>query len=309
MSLFTSQSLGLEIGRDGLKFSLVSRQKEAVRLDAFAVAPLTSEMIRFSPREPNILNPAPFVTQVRAAWLKLLTTRSRVCVSLPDACGRVMLLDLETRFRSHEEGAGIIRWKLKKHSSMDMMETHLDYQVIREKETGELTVLVSLIAKPVINQFEELLAEAGLEPYAIDFTSFNLYRLFARRMETIETCVLISCFGGYLGIMVFYDGVLEFYRSKELPGGVFDAPRVFQEISSSLLVYREKNPLRELGTCFSITESTLGESLRDIVVEAAGVEPLPLEAERNVIAGPGIALNRNSAFILTASLGAAVRAF
>ena len=136
MSLFTSQSLGLEIGRDGLKFSLVSRQKEAVRLDAFAVAPLTSEMIRFSPREPNILNPAPFVTQVRAAWLKLLTNRRRVCVSLPDSCGRVMLLDLETRFRSHEEGAGIIRWKLKKHSSMDMMETHLDYQVIREKESG-----------------------------------------------------------------------------------------------------------------------------------------------------------------------------
>jgi len=37
-----------------------------------------------------------------------------------------MLLDLETRFRSHEEGAGIIRWKLKKHSSLDIQETHLD---------------------------------------------------------------------------------------------------------------------------------------------------------------------------------------
>ena len=307
--LFTSQSLGLEIGKDGLKFSLVSRLKEDFRLDAFAVAPLTTEMIRCSHREPNILNPAPFVIQVRAAWLKLLTKKSRVSVSLPDSCGRVMLLDLETRFRSHEEGAGIIRWKLKKHSSMDIQETHLDYQIIREKDSGEQTALVSLIAKPVITQVEDLLAEAGLEPYTIDFTSFNLYRLFARRIEPTETCVLISCFGGCLGVMVFYDSILEFYRSKELPGGIFDAARVFQEISSSLLFYREKNPLRELGACFCIVEQTLWEPFHDIIAEAAGLEPLILEAERFVLAGPGITLNRNTAFILSASLGAAVRAF
>ena len=307
--LFTSQSLGLEIGRDGLKFSLVSRHKEEFKLDAFAVAPLTTEMVRFSHREPNVLTAAPFVTQVRAAWLKLLTKKSRVSVSLPDACGRVILLDLETRFRSHEEGAGIIRWKLKKHSSMDIKETHLDYQIIREKDSGEQTALVSLIAKPVINQVEDLLAEAGLEPYAIDFTSFNLYRLFARRIEPTETCVLTSCFDGSLGVMVFYDGILEFYRSKELPGGLFDAARVFQEISSSLLFYREKNPLRELGTCFCIVEQTLWEPFHDIVAEATGLEPLILEAERFVMAGTGITLSHNSAYILSASLGAAVRAF
>ena len=307
--LFTSQSLGLEIGRDGLKFSLVSRHKEEFKLDAFAVAPLTTEMVRFSHREPSVLTAAPFVTQVRAAWLKLLTKKSRVSVSLPDACGRVILLDLETRFRSHEEGAGIIRWKLKKHSSMDIKETHLDYQIIREKDSGEQTALVSLIAKPVITQVEDLLAEAGLEPYAIDFTSFNLYRLFARRIEPTETCVLTSCFDGALGVMVFYDGILEFYRSKELPGGLFDAARVFQEISSSLLFYREKNPLRELGTCFCIVEQTLWEPFHDIVAEATGLEPLILEAERFVMTGTGITLSHNSAYILSASLGAAVRAF
>ena len=307
--LFSSQSLGLDIGREGLKFSLVSRQKDLFRLDAFAVAPLTTEMVRFSHREPNVLTPAPFVTQVRAAWLKLLTKKSRVSVSLPDACGRVMLLDLETRFRSHEEGAGIIRWKLKKHSSMDVQETHLDYQIIREKDSGEQTALVSLIAKPVITQVEDLLAEAGLEPYAIDFTSFSLYRLFARRIEPTDTCVLITCFGGYLSIMVFYDSILEFYRSKELPGGLFDAARVFQELSSSLLFYREKHPLRELGACFCIVDQSLWEPFHDIVAEATGLEPLILEAERFIQAGPGTTLNRTTSFTLAASLGAAMRAF
>jgi type IV pilus assembly protein PilM len=307
--LFNSQSLGLEIGRDGLKFSLLSHRKDEFRLDAFAVAPLTHEMIRFSHREPIVLTPAPFVTQVRAAWHKLLTKRSRVSVSLPDACGRVMLLDLETRFRSHEEGAGIIRWKLKKHSSVDIQETHLDYQIIRQKDSGEQIALVSLIAKPVITQLEELLADAGLEPYAIDFTSFNLYRLFARRVEPTETSVLISCFGGCLGIMLFYDGILEYYRSKELPGGQFDAGRLFQEISSSLLMYREKNPLRELGSCFCIVARSQWEPLHDIVAEITGSEPILLDSEQFVQAGPGIALDNGAAFILSASLGAAVRAF
>ncbi len=307
--LFASQSLGLEIGRDGLKFSLVSRQKEEFRLNAYAVAPLTSEMVRFSHREPNILTPAPFITQIRAAWQRLLTKQSRVSVSLPEGCGRVMLLDLETRFRSHEEGAGIIRWKLKKHSSIDIQETHLDYQIIREKESGEQTALVSLIAKPVIMQMEELLMEAGLEPYAIDFTSFNLYRLFSRRIEPTETCVLISCYGGYLGVMLFYDGVLEFYRSKELPGGQFDAGRLFQEVSSSLLFYREKNPLRELGTCFCVVDQQFWEPMHDLVAEATGLDPLLLEADRFVQSGAGVTLDRHTAFILAASLGASVRSF
>ena len=306
---FKSQSLGLEIGREGVKFSLLSRRKEEFLLDAFAVAPLPPEMVRISHKEPMVLLPPGFITQVRAAWNRLQTKSSRVCVSLPDACGRVMLVELETRFRSHEEGAGIIRWKLKKHSSLEMQETHLDYQIIREKDSGEQTALVSLIAKPIITQMEDLLTEAGLEPYAIDFTSFNLYRLFARRIEPTETCVLLSCFGGSLGIMIFYDGALEFYRSKEMPGGEFDGARLFQEISSSLLVYREKNPLREMGSCFCIAPESLWDQLREIVAEATAADPLLLEPHRFVQASPGIALNSSAAFILSASLGAAVRGF
>ena len=306
---FSSQSLGMEIGKEGLTFSLISRRKDDFQLDAFSVAPLPAEMIRFSHKEPAVLQSPAFITQVRAAWHKLHTKTTRVCVSLPDACGRVMLVDLETRFRSHDEGAGIIRWKLKKHGSLDMQETHLDYQIIKEKDSGEQTALVSLIAKPVIIQLEELLTEAGLEPYAIDFTSFNLYRLFSRRIEATGNNVLISCFGGSLGIMVFYDGILEFYRSKDLPGGEYDPPRLFQEISSSLLAYREKNPLRELGSCFCISPQTLRETLHDIVSEATATECHHLETERFINPGPGIVLKSDAAFILSASLGAAVRAY
>ncbi len=309
MALFTKTSLGLEIGRDGLKFALVSGERGGARLDAYAVAPLTSDLVRFTHREPNILTPGPFVTQVRAAWLRLLTKTTRTCVALPDSCGRVMLLDLETRFRSHEEGAGIIRWKLKKQSSLDVQETHLDYQVIRERETGELTVLVSLIARPVITQYEELLVEAGLEPNAIEFTSFSLYRLFAPRIETSDAGVLITWFGGSLGLMVFYDGVLEFFRSKELAGGRLDVTRIFQEVNSSLLVYREKNPSRDLGTCFCLAEPSQWEPLRDIIIEATGQEPLLLEASRFIQAGQGITLDQATAHLLGAALGTSVRVF
>lgn len=309
MGLFTKTSLGLEIGKDGLKFALASHDKGSTRLDAYAVAPLPAEIVKFSLREPNILQPGPFVTQVRAAWSRLLTKSTRTCVTLPDSCGRVLLLDLETRFRSHEEGAGIIRWKLKKQSSLDVHETHLDYQVIRERETGELIALVSLIARPVIAQYEELLQEAGLDPHMIEFTTFSLHRLFAPRLDSSDAGVLISWFGGCLGVMVFYDGILEFFRSKEMAGGRMDATRIYQEVNSSLLVYREKNPTRDLGTCFCFAESSQWESLRDIIIEATGQEPLHLEAGRFIQAGSGITLDSTAAHLLSASLGTAVRVF
>ena len=56
-------------------------------------------------------------------------------------------------------------------------------------------------------------------------------------------------------------------------------------------------------------EHLFRDPLHEIVAEVTGIEPLPLEAERFVQAGPGITLDRDTAFLLSASVGAAMRAF
>src|SRR6185369_16099434 len=87
---------------------------------------------------------------------------------------------------------------------------------------------------------------AGFTPARIDFNSFNLYRTFEGRLATQDDITLIAFFEGTLSIQVFADGILEFQRVKDLSGSGAVDSRVYMEINSSLLVYRDRFPERTM---------------------------------------------------------------
>ncbi|HEX9023073.1 MAG TPA: pilus assembly protein PilM [Geobacteraceae bacterium] len=305
--LFSKKALGLEICGEGALIAFVEGGKGMPVLKACGSAPFPANTVRFSLKENNVLNPALFVATIRELYLKLLTGVRRVSVSLPDSAGRAMLLDVETRFKSRNEGADIIRWKLKKSFPFDINECHLDYQVIGEKETGEISLLVSLISRQVLLQYEDLLAEAGLEPNRIDFTTFNLYHLFSQRLELAENSMLITSHGAALGMLIFYGGLLEFYRAKELPVGSLETNRAFRELNSSVIVYQEKYPAHAPSEAFCIHSGDNGEAFSAMVAEATRLEPVILDVERAIDLGRSHAVDKKTLAMLTAALGAAAR--
>src|SRR6266567_3723972 len=99
--LMSKKSLGVELSNDGLSFASVAGGK-TLALQAGLSLPFAPGTLQLSRREPNVINPHAFVSKVKEAYLRLLTKETSVSVSLPDAIGRVMLLDLEARFKSRE---------------------------------------------------------------------------------------------------------------------------------------------------------------------------------------------------------------
>jgi type IV pilus assembly protein PilM len=305
--LFSRNALGLEIYQNGARMVTISGKPHVPKLEAYFDISFPPGTLKTSFKDKNITNPDSFVSKIREAYLKLLVRTSRISVSLPDTVGRVTLLDLETRFKTKDEGTDIIRWKLKKNLPYDINEMHLDYQVLQEKETGEISVLASLISRQVVNQYEDLLEEAGLQPNRIDFTTFNLYRFFASRLESIENAAVIGWHSGLLSILIFYNGVPDFYRVKEIPSGTASAIRFYQEINNSLMFYREKNPGYSVNEVFYIVPPDDNEMLREVIAEAAGLAPVLLDASRIISRNDGYSVNTKELHTLSASIGAAVR--
>jgi len=301
--IFSNNALGLELTGDGLRLALVAGGKTP-RLDAGLTAQFAPGTLQLSRREPNVTNPQAFVAQVREAHLRLLTKEKTVSVSLPDATGRVVLLDLEARFRNREEGLDIIRWKLKKSLPFDISQVHLDYQTLAEKENGAVSLLVSLISRPVITQYEELLLAAGLEPKFLDFTSFNLYRLFEPRLEMSENGAFVTFYGGAMTVLIFYGGVLSFYRTKETVG---EAQNLYREVNSSFLVYNDRHPGQAVTEVFCMAGAGEAEAFRALVAEASGLEPVLLDLDRMVTLGSGLTMDRAALHSLAGALGAALR--
>ncbi|RNC68725.1 MAG: pilus assembly protein PilM [Desulfuromonadales bacterium] len=304
---FSRNAVGMEITQHGAKLVRVGGKKMAPALLGHEFVEFPEGTVRLLHREPNVLEPAVFVSRIKETFLKLLARTSMVSVSLPDACGRVTLLDLETRFKSRDEGRDIIRWKLKKSLPFDVGDIHLDYQVLREKENGEISVLVAIISRQVVTQYEELLLEAGIEANRIDFTTFNLYRFFASRLAMSENSLFVAFHEGVLSILVFNQGILEFYRAKELAEAEPDMNRVFMETNSSLLFYRDKNPGRELKEAFYFASEADSDLLRTVISEASSIEPFKLEAGKFVAGSALPGAGHGLLPSVAAALGAATR--
>jgi type IV pilus assembly protein PilM len=303
--IFGRKALGIEISRDGARMVHVAGQSHSPNLLAYQEVSFPPDTLRIALKEENVVDAAQFVTKVREAHLKLLAGTPRISVSLPDAAGHVHLLDLETRFRTKEEGINVIRWKLKKNFPLDINEMHLDYQVLREKENGDISVLVSLISRRVVKQYEELLEEAGLQPNCIDFTTFNLFRYFSSRLENMGNAAFIVNYSDTLSIMMLTDGVLDFFRSKGFRP--VEANRLYREISSSFLFYRDSRQGWSLNDVFFVSPQDNVEIMRAVIAEATALDPILLDASRIVTRNEGPSPAASTLHNLAAAVGAATR--
>ncbi len=305
--LFVKKTLGVEINPAGVSFALLNGSAVSPRLERVAYAPMAAGAVRVSLREPNILDPQAFCDAVRSAYNLLLHSGTRLSIALPDAVGRVMLLDVEGRFKSRAEGLDIIRWKLKKNIPFDIADTHLDYQQLKVRENGDMALMVALVSRAVIGQYEELLVSTGFTPVRIDFNSFNLYRAFESRLEPQNNVTLISFYDKTLCILIFFDGVLEFQRVKELSGSDGVDSRVFMEINSSLMVYRDRFPERTLDHVSCIVAPDVAQEFCSMVAEATGSTPALLEIKSVVKPADTAPADQGSLFPYTTAIGAALR--
>ncbi len=305
--MFDRQSLGLEISHKGLQMAVLSGSRKTPKLAAYSTKDFPEGAIQISFKDLNVTDPDRFVRTVRETYLKLLNPLTRVSVSLPDSAGRVMILDLETRFKNRQEGADIIRWKLKKNFPLDIDNIYLDYQILSESETGGMLTLVSIITRQVVTQYEDLLLEAGLEPVFLDFSTFNLYRLFCQRLEISANAALITYFAGSASITAFHEGILSFYRSKEIPSEEFQAERIFREISNSLLLYKNSHPGYIFDDVFCSTGFDDTKEFSSIIAEITGMEPFSLNTGDFIAGKNGINCSGKTLQKLSPALGAAIR--
>lgn len=305
--LFSRKSMGVEINPGFASFVLLGGTAAAPCLERVAQRPFAGGTIRASLREANILEPQAFCERLREAHALLLYPGTRLSVALPDTVGRVLLLDVEGRFKNRVEGQDMIRWKLKKNLPFDVSDTHLDYQLLRTRESGDMALLVTLVSRTVIGQYEELISAAGLVPARIDLNILSLCRAFEKRLEIEGDGALISFCGSTLGIMVIMDGIPEFIRIKELPGAEALDSRVYMEINNSLLAYRERFPERQPLKVACITAPAAARDFCGMVAEATGLEPLLLEIKSVVKPVDAAPADQKTLFPFTVAIGAAMR--
>ncbi len=159
----TRPRLACEITPEGIIAARASEKSS--RLEVFTGRRLNEGVIAPGLNEPNILNAEALRAALNGA-LGAVAGKSRdVIIVLPDVAIRVVLLDFEALPAKQEEAEPVIRFRLKKSLPFDVEQAVISYDVFRSN--GNIRVVAAVSPRPVIEEYEKALRDAGYTPGVI----------------------------------------------------------------------------------------------------------------------------------------------
>lgn len=291
----------LKFGTDSIGWAVLERHWSGRRRHRCVMSPLSDGMVKPSPTDENLSEPAALATRIRALADASKGQRAvgtsfssglprRIAVLLPDTAVRVTVLQLEQVPARYEEREALIRWRLGQEQLFPLNGAKVMSQVFpnhRGSTVQAYTALTVAIQEPILEQYESLCESVGLIPHEVGVTSLrlvDLWRKISRRSDWQRRDVLwINVFDRALTIMVFQRGRLGFYRCKLLGIDAVDAlettdmlNKIVEECSASLEVCRQQHPSMQIHDAvicadggISVLQEQLGTQLQ-LSVESLG---------------------------------------
>jgi type IV pilus assembly protein PilM len=193
---------------------------------------------------------------------------------------------------SEEELEAQIQWEAEQYIPFDVNEVNLEFQILDTSEDpAKMDVLLVAAKKDLIDDYVQVMVEAGLTPVAVDVASFALANAFEINHEAQGEGVtaLVNIGANVVNINVLQDGVPAFTRDittggnqytqeiqKALSIGFDEAERVKHGdavVDQNLAVVPQEveNAMR------AVTDSVVGEISRSLDFFAATADASPIE--------------------------------
>lgn len=257
-----------------------------------------------SSKQPNIRDARRFVDGLRRGVDVLAGQEERIALSLPDRCGRIYLTDVDAPFKSHEEGIDILKWRLKSNLPAPPAQVQLDYQVLGKREDGRQRCIVAAVSRPVLEQYEDLVNEAGRHAVQIDFHSLNLYNYYRPRLDPGDEFILVSVERNLLSLQYVLGRSLNYQRIREFK---LEPERAFREINRTLVDAYDAHPAMKRCAVFAHVDPEFGDEMKSLLSSAFEREVKCLDPALNRFSGQAKTGGLQPTGSVVAALGAAER--
>jgi len=295
--------VGVDVQPAGLFFAVLQRNRPHTRLIGLRFESLEG-VLEASSRKPNIHDARRFVEGLRRGVDALAGQEERIALSLPDRAGRIYLTDVDTPFKTHDEGVDVLKWRLKANLPATPAQVQLDYQVFDKREDGRQRCIVAALARPVLEQYEDLVNEAGRHAVQIDFHSLNLYNYYRPRLDLGDEFVLVSLEQGMLSLQYVLGHSLCYQRVRELK---MSPEKAFREINRTLVDAYESFPSMKRCAVFAHVDPVLSAEIDKLLSSAFEREVKCLDPALKRFSGEGRTGGLQPVGSIVAALGAAER--
>jgi type IV pilus assembly protein PilM len=245
------------------------------------VAKLPSEAIG----QGAFLNSGAIVESIREAIesAKIRSKNVAAAVSGHSVIVKKVNLPVMTRDELDEQ----IRWEAEQYIPFDVNEVNLDFQILDDGQgdegDGQMAVLLVAAKKDLIDDYVQVIAEAGLTPTVIDVSAFAVENAFNANYDTSpdEVVALVNIGAQVVNINIIAGGAPAFTRDITSAGNQYT-----EEIQKTLSINFDEAERIKLGgrgtedsqevvpqevdqAMQSVTESVIGEISRSLDFFAA----------------------------------------
>ncbi|PLX80429.1 MAG: hypothetical protein C0615_00870 [Desulfuromonas sp.] len=254
-------------------------------------------------RNPNINDIHLFIEGIREVLDPLAGGEQRVSLALPEQSGIQFLVDVESVLKSKAEGIEVLKWQLR-DKLPDDVPLQLDYQILSRDESGRQRILLAGVSKDVLEQYEEVLNQAGYGAEMIGFRNMGLFNYYRSRFDTGENFVLIQIEDNNLNFQYYQNHMLSFHRSRVVGNNIED---VFREIRRSLAGEGEKMVGLSRASVYLHTNWEWTETMQDALSNLFANEPVALNPTIEKLSAEPLSLTERQSRSLVTAIGAAER--
>jgi type IV pilus assembly protein PilM len=255
--------IGLDIGTSGVKMVELEESKKGYQLKSFGNSSLPKETIV----NGVLKNSSALVTAITNLTSSLKPKTKYVATSISGH--PVIIKKIITNTMNDDELAESIKFEAEQYIPFDIEEVNIDYQVIgiNEANPDQMEVLLVAAKKSLINEYVEVINEAGLEPVIVDIDSFALENAYEFNYpdEKVPVVALIDMGAGVININVVKEGKSTFSRDIFMGGN-----KLSEEIQKQLAVSEEEaENLKKGGELEHIDYDHLDKIIHDVSLALA----------------------------------------
>ena len=256
-------SVGLDIGSSSVKLIHLKEAKRGYILEAFGVAPLPPEAIV----DGALMNSTAIVDAVRELVGQQKLKAKEVAIGVSGHS--VIIKKIVLPRMSQEELEESIQWEAEQYIPFDVKDVNIDVQILNPEAdaAGQMDVLLVAAKKDMINDYTQVIGEAGLIPVIVDVDAFAVQNAFEANYElsTTETVVLVNAGASVVNINVLANGLTTFTRDISMGGNQFT-----EEIQKQLNVsYDEAEKLKIGGDANQDTDSVVPQEVERVIQAVA----------------------------------------
>lgn len=207
---------------------------KGTNLEAATAAPLAPGLVTPGLQQANVGDRAKLVSVLHDS-LAVVAGRSRdVCVVIPDAATRVLLLDFETLPEKQPDADAVVRFRLKKSLPFDVDQSSVSYD--RQSTASPVRVVAAVTTHSVLEEYESLVRDAGYNPGAVIPSMLAVLGL----VDASRPTMVIKVEHGTTTFAIVDQDQLLLYRALDNGGTSVSGESLVDDVNTSLVYFEDR---------------------------------------------------------------------